>query len=229
VLLVAIGAALAHPDASPSAADAVERAADDAFLGPPGCWEADVAVALTLDGAAVTGPAVLRLDDRRWQLVSLALSAEDPRHADVRVAPMMLGLAIDADLRWPLGGGRTLAWPAPVATMPRRLAGEVETVAVDRLSDRTVVVRSFAWDGWKRVAGARRAELDADGRPVVAALEATDRWPGGCVVALAGRAELDPRGLPRLETWDLRRRCPLSRSTQRWEFAFSPWRSCVSR
>lgn len=228
MLLVAIGAALAHPSPAP-AADAVERVADAAFLGPPGCWEADAIVVLALDGAAVTGPAVVRLDDRRWQLRALALSAEDPRHAHVRVAPMLLGVAVDADLRWPLGRGRTLDWPAPVATVPLRLAGEVETVAIDRLDDRTVVVRSFAWDGWKRVEGARRTELDADGRAVVAAIEATDRWPGGCVVELAGRAELDPHGLPRLEAWDLRRRCPFSRSIQRWEFTFAPWRACVSR
>jgi hypothetical protein len=114
-----------------------------------------------------------------------------------------------------------------VSTLPVRLFGQVETLSVDRLEDGTTrVTQSFAWDGWKDVAGARSVTFDPAGVATGVTVDATDRWRNGCTVRSIGTAALDPRGLPTIETWTFEGRCSLRSWTARWLLEYGDWSAC---
>ncbi|MEQ1502973.1 MAG: hypothetical protein ABMB14_12120 [Myxococcota bacterium] len=237
-----LGATIAsgHPpgstDGTTLADDAYERLATEIVRGPPGCWvaEADTTWDHTSGGASARGAAAgtWRLEGRVWSVDRWAVARTEPDAPEVRVAPMLLGAAITAPLSYPTTMGwpwdRRVDWPSPVATLPARTFGEIDTVAIDLLGgERRRVVRSFAWDGWKKVSGELRVELDG-AVPVSVAMEVTDRWPLGCAVRSVGAAEVDPRGLPVRETWTLHGACPLRDWDAVWTFAFRGWARCAT-
>jgi hypothetical protein len=229
-----IAFARAHPPGgSLLAPDAHEQLADEIVLGPPGCFAADAAIGWDhrSGGFAASGTAATtwRFDDQAWSVERWDRDPPDDAGAgpdDVRIAPLLLGVAVHADLRYPTTPNRVIDWPAPSAPLPRRLFGEIESVSLDTLDDgATRVVHAFDWDGWKRVRGERRVRYGGDG-PTVVELDAVDRWPNGCSVRSIGTATLGPRGLPVTEIWRFEGNCPLRDWSAEWTFAFSDWERC---
>lgn len=221
----------AHPPPTAGLApDAHERLADAIVLGPPGCRVADATVAWAhrSGGFATAGRAggAWRFDDRVWSTDRFVLEEADPDSLDVRIAPLLIGTAVDVDLHYPTTRNRSVDWPGPSATLPIRLFGEIESVSTDLLEDGSLrVVRAFEWNGWKRVTGERSVTFAHPG-PTVVELAATDRWPNGCSVRSVGVTTLGPQGLPATEVWRFEGHCTLREWAGEWTFVFGPWREC---
>lgn len=235
-MLAWLASAAAHPDpdrpVTPALRDdAWERVVDLALQGPLGCFEAQVAVSWEHRSGRwkTSGQAqsTWRFDHRVWRLDRWEISSGDQRSLSVRVTPQLLGSSIHSDQVYPMTRSRLFRWPSPSATLPARLFGQVQSVAIDELPDGGHRVReAFDWDGWKEVEGELMVTVDPDTVPTEISLDATDRWPDGCRVRSAGAVRLDARGLPETERWTLQGRCPLKDWDGRWTFVFEGWKRC---
>jgi hypothetical protein len=228
-----VSVARAHPGTETALTDdAWERLVDLALQGPIGCFEADVTVSWehSSGGFLTRGRAqsTWRFDHHIWRLDRWELSEGDERSLPVRVTPQLLGSAIHTEQVYPTTRHRLFRWPSPIATLPTRLFGEIQSVALDELADGSHRVReAFEWDGWKDVEGEISVLVVAGGVPAEVALDATDRWPDGCRVRSVGTATLGARGLPSSESWTLQGRCPLKDWDGTWSFAFGDWHRCA--
>lgn len=228
--------ARAHPptrELPPPSSALPEHRADAVVAGPEGClWsEADTTWVHSAGSGWTTrgrATATWRFDDRVWRLDGYELRAADRDSLDIRVAPQIFGTAIAADLRYPTTPNHVVAWPAPVATLPVRSFGAIDTVSVDLGGDGSAsVVQTFSWQGWKWVEGLRTVQFSPEGAARSVHIETTDRWPDGCRVRALGVASVDATGLPARETWTFEGRCPLRRWSATWTFEFTSWRACT--
>jgi hypothetical protein len=228
-----VSVARAHPGTPPALTDdAWERMVDLALRGPLGCFEARVAVSWEhSSGAFLTrgrAESTWRFDHQIWRLDQWQLAEADERSLSVRVTPQLMGSAIHTEQVYPTTRHRLFRWSSPIATLPTRLFGQIQSVSLDELADGSHRVREFfEWDGWKEVQGEISVLVAAGGVPTEVSLDATDRWPDGCRVHTAGTATLGPRGLPSREQWTLRGRCPLKDWDGSWTFQFDDWRECT--
>ncbi|MEQ1564626.1 MAG: hypothetical protein ABMA64_03225 [Myxococcota bacterium] len=227
---IAISFASAHPP-PPARSTGPDDGVAAVFAGPSGCFRAEALTTWSHGSGAwrTAGRARVRwrADGGVWHAEAFVLETADPASLEVRTAPMLFGRLVAAPLAYPTTPDRWVSWPAPVATLPTRSFGQIDTVSSDERPDgsRSVVV-TFVWRGWKEVSGARTVTFDPSGVPVRAGMDVTDRWRGGCTVRSVGEAVIGPHGLPTTERWTLDGRCPLRRWTGEWTFAFTDWGRC---